>query len=1141
MHISEDSFAQFSLLSAEAVDEFWSILSINAAVSEDEPAPPVLSAYMAIIERLSEAAEAAALAGLQTALAMLEANLQAVQEEERELNLAELGLLEEVPELLMGYVIGQGDANSVEALLKNMGSTNWMLPLGEEDLDFLTELLLSSPSEEVAIEEHKEAFTFATRGQAPLTDISEEETYVVEASEPAILVQELILDAPAVEAQLVDSAMIQMLNKEFALMTEQINEDLAAAVSTHFSASERHTALTNYADMIERLGMAAESVGLIALGKVFIRFKLILGDIEGDISSTQHTLLEQLPGRVASYLAWPNDQSSCAALIDLLVDSAWPTPIALAETNLWINALVNVELQESLEQRPERQSDATEEDVSLDLPEDINAELLDGLLQELPLQTAAFTSAIERISTGLGNASDVNRAMRAAHTLKGAANTVGVRGIANLTHHLEDILVALTEESVLPDKELSAMLVNAGDCLEAMSEALMGVGPTPEQSLEVFQSVLDYANRIDNEGVGVVATNIVSTIEQDHVSTEVDNQKDATQDLNQREQGQGLRVSAPVVDELLRLAGETLISNSQIQDRLRQTVKQGEAMQHQQNLVGQLIAELENLVDIRGIAAPLEKLRADGDFDPLEFDNFSELHTVTRRLIEASSDSQQILSQVKDQFSTLSDLLEVQQRLQMANQHAVIRTRMVPVSSIVSRLQRSVRQTCRLLDKQVELKITGDTTNIDSNVLTDLMDPLMHILRNAVDHGIDEPALRVAAGKPATGSIELSFAREGNSIVVRCKDDGAGLDYEAIRRIAASKGIIPPERNPSPEELARLILVNGFSTRDETTHVSGRGVGMDIVYNRVLQMKGTLALNSESGRGLAVELRLPATLLSAHTLIVRHGEKLIAVSSRGVEDIHYVTPDQIELIGSQSVYRVGNAVHSLIKLESLLALPPDRREADRMGFPVLLTRMDNGSINAILVQEVMDGREVVLKNFGHYVPKIQGAIGAVILGDGSVAPVIDMVELLRVPVQHSLSDSSSDGMSSEHPNELHNERTALVVDDSLTARRAAAKVMKDAGFTVRTAIDGLEAVTILQNFVPSIMLVDMEMPRMNGLELTSHVRNAEHTKHVPVIMITSRSTEKHRQQAKTSGVDVYLTKPFADEVLLDHVAQLTGQ
>ena len=1141
MYMHEDNLSQFSLLSAEAVDELWSMLACHPPeATQADGAELLLPQYVGLVQRIQEAADGSDMAGMQSVCAMLEANLQSVLSEDRGLNSAELQLLEAWPELLMGYVISQGDGDSVDALLKNMGAANWPLPLGDEDLEILREMLLVSAAGDAAPP--------LRPGQAQVYKLPDEiaETKA-EASAPATPLAtadspSVESDIPAAEMQEVDSKMIAMLHKEFSLMTEQINEDLAAAVSQQFSSQERRVALSNYTEMLARLGMATESVGLLTLAKVFTRFKQALAEIGTDVSPGQQALLEQLPGRVSAYLSWPADQSSCAALIDLLTDEAWLTPISALDAPGWVNALANVELCESAEQKQERQSEATIEDISLAIPEDINAELLEGLLQELPSQTSAFTAAIERIGAGLGTASDVNRAMRSAHTLKGAANTVGVRGIANLTHHLEDILVALSEESLMPDRELAAMLVNAGDCLEAMSETLLGVGPAPEQALDVLQSVLDYANRIDREGVSVVATSAMPTVEREVAPDETNKPQLASQESGLREQGQGLRVSAPVVDELLRLAGETLISNSQIQDRLRQTVKQAEAMQQQQQLVGQLVAELENLVDIRGIAAPQQQARDKDDFDPLEFDNFSELHTVTRRLIEASSDSQQILSQVNEQFTTLGDLLEVQQRLQMANQHAVIRTRLVPVSSVASRLQRSVRQTCRLLDKQAELVITGESTNIDSNVLTDLMDPLMHILRNAVDHGIDDPEARLAAGKPPSGRIELGFAREGNSIVVRCKDDGAGLDYASIRRIAESKGMIPPERNPSPEELARLILVNGFSTRDETTQVSGRGIGMDVVYNRVLQMKGTLALNSDRGLGLTVELRLPATLLSAHSLIVRHGDKLLAVSSRGVEDIHYVTPDQIEKIGTQPVYRTGNAVHSITRLETLLALPGDRREADRFGFPVLLTRMDDGSLTAVLVQEVIDGREVVLKNFGRYVPQIQGLIGAVILGDGGVAPVIDLVELLRVPVLHTSSEQAmSLSGSAEQRNDPPELLTALVVDDSLTARRAAAKVMKDAGYTVRSAIDGLEAVSILQNFIPDVMLVDMEMPRMNGLELTSHVRNAERTKHIPVIMITSRSTEKHRQQGKAVGVDVYLTKPFSDEVLLDHVMHLAGR
>ena len=1137
MNMLEDNLSQFSALAATALDDFWNTIAGDTAAEDGTAGTAALPGYIDLIQRIAEAATTSEMFGLQSVCAMLEANLQTIYSQNRALTPPERELFIAWPELLMGYVIGQGDNNAVEAMISNLASSTWPLAIGDEDALMFREMFAAAAPDTAAVLEPSEVSGAGLPAESALAG----EVATVDAAEADVASEPPLRQLPgATQVQEVDSEMLAMLNKEFALMDAQMNEDLASAVSNQFSAQERRTALANYVELIERLGMAADSVGLLVLGMVFARVQHMLAQLGEPLNRGQQALLAQIPGRVSSYLTWPTDSSSCAALIDLLTDEAWPVALTAEEAGAWVHALSNVEVHENDSLKPQRQTVATAEDVSLELPNDINPELLDGLLQELPLQTSAFTAAIERIAAGQGSAADVSRAMRSAHTLKGAANTVGVRGIANLTHHLEDILVALSEENVMPNSELAAMLVNAGDCLEAMSEALMGVGPAPEQAQNVLQQVLEYANRIDLEGVSVLASTEVATLSPELEQGDK-NKKSAIHDATAGEPAHGLRVSAPVVDELLRLSGETLISNSQIQDRLRQTVKQAEAMQQQQQLVGRLVAELESLVDIRGVAAPQEKARDNADFDPLEFDNFSELHTVTRRLIEASADSQQIMAQVNEQFDTLGDLLEIQQRLQMANQHAVIRTRLVPVSSIVSRLQRSVRQTCRLLDKQVELVITGDTTNIDSNVLTDLMDPLMHILRNAVDHGIDAPEARLAAGKAAIGRIELNFAREGNSIVVRCKDDGAGLDYDAIRRIAESKGMIAPERNPSPEELARLILVNGFSTRDEATQVSGRGVGMDIVYNRVLQMKGTLALNSASGLGLTVELRLPATLLSAHTLIVRHGEKLIAISSRGVEDIHYVTPEQIEYVGTQPVYRTGNAVHGLVKLEGLLSLPPDRRESDRLGFPVLLTRMENGTVNAILVQEIMDGREVVLKNFGRYVPKVHGAIGAVILGDGSVAPVIDLVELLRVPIHDLLSEQTNrvTGVA-EQRIESEETRTALVVDDSLTARRAAAKVMKDAGYSVRTAIDGLEAVTILQNFAPDVMLVDMEMPRMNGLELTSHVRNAERTKHIPVIMITSRSTEKHRQQAKAAGVDVYLTKPFSDEILLTHVTRLTG-
>lgn len=1099
---------QFSQTASESLDELWSVMYDDALLNAEAGGiEPLLDRYIEAMQKMGAAAGNCGLDGLQSVISRATENLLVIKRERRALTQAEADLLPALAELLLGYVMSEGDSKAGETLVQHLALAGWPSPLSETDAVALQALLTEIPA---MAEEPAERHAVAEPVSAP---------------EPL----------PPAGVQKVDGEMLAMLSKEFARMDDQFQE-LAASIDPQLSADDRRVALDNYAELLERLASAARSIEMTALGAVFARLAYTLSAITEEMRPEQYQLLKQLPERVTAYLTKPNDESAGAALVDLLADTAWRTPVDREAAPQWVASLGSVEIVESEIQQAARQSQASAEDVSLALPDDINAELLEGLLQELPVQTAAFTSAIERLATGQGSGEDVERAMRAAHTLKGAANTVGVRGIANLTHHVEDILAALSDANAIPDRAYASMLTNAGDCLEAMSEALMGVGSAPEQALEVLQEVLDSANRIDREGVS--AAMVASAASQPEVAQPEKLTQQSKPETPQ--QGNVLRVPAPVVDELLRLAGETLISNSQIRDRLRSTSQQAGEIKHQLQSFQQLVAELEHLVDVRGVAAP-EQERDKGDFDPLEFEHFSELHTVTRRLVEAANDAQQMQVQVNEQLDTLGELLEVQQRLHRDSQHAVIRTRLVPVSSVASRLQRSVRQTSRLLDKQVTLEIKGDNTSIDSNVLNELMDPLMHVLRNAVDHGIEAPSVRMAQGKPASGKIELSFAREGNNIVVRCKDDGAGLDYDAIRRIAENKGmLVEAEQDPSPDELARLILVNGFSTRDDTTQVSGRGVGMNVVYSWIQDMKGTLALNSEHGTGLTVELRLPATLLAAHTLVVRHRNKLIAVSSHGVEDIHYVTADQIEQVGSQQVYRIGDTVHALVRLETLLDMPGDRREADRLGFPVLLTRAENGVAKGVLVQEVLSDQDVVLKSFGRYVPKVTGTVGAVILGDGTVAPVVDLVELLRTPTQRqprrqlASAGQTASGAGEEAAGAL----TALVVDDSLSARRAASALMQDAGYRVRTAIDGLEAVNILQGFVPSVMLVDMEMPRMNGIELTSHVRDSARTKNVPVIMITSRSTEKHRRMCTDAGVDVYLTKPYSDDVLIEHVQRL---
>ncbi|MBI3729731.1 MAG: response regulator [Burkholderiales bacterium] len=952
----------------------------------------------------------------------------------------------------------------------------------------------------------------------------------------------------SIAMQEISSDMLALFAKEFNLMGDMLAEDLAAVVAASDDEEQRSLALQNYVEALLRIATTSESIGLTALHKFLSLFAGVVATQTQALNEQQASLLSELPARLNTYLNAPEEEIAALELLSLLMDPCWSQATVMEGNESLFSELINIKLIEDHHDEEEIAVAITQSDVSIQLPDDLNTELFDGLLQELPIQVGSFTSAIEKFSNGAGSMQDVEQAKRAAHTLKGAANTVGIAGIANLTHHLEDLLIALSNKQSLPDQALAELLTEAGDCLEAMSEAVVDGGVAPAQSQQVLQQVCDYVSYM-NSGEFVVRNEPVPSSQSVAVTSASSAAQSASVVLDLVEPGSHaaepmLRVPAKVVDELLRLAGENVISNAQIQEQLKQTQKQSKAIQKHDVLFQKLIADLETLVDVRGMSSPQKKASistTDGDFDPLEFERYSELHTITAQLVEARTDAFEMSNHIDEQLHGLAELLEVQRRLQMENQHAVIRTRLVPVTTIVSRLQRSVRQTCRLLDKQVNLNILGANTNIDSNMLNDLTDPLMHILRNAVDHGIETPASRLAANKPADGLIELSFAREGNSIVVRCKDDGAGLDYAAIRRTALKRKMISAERILSEEELARLILIPGFSTRDSSTQTSGRGIGMDMVHARILEMKGSLNLRSVAGQGLVVELRLPASLLSEHTLMARVAGHMMAISSRRIIDIHYITDAQIDTLADQPVYRVGDAVHKLLQLDQLLGMQDHRKEARSYGYPVLLVSTDTGATCAIQVQELVDGREVVVKKFGRYVPKIQGTIGAVILGDGSVAPVIDLPELLRASTQQYINvDDAHTGIPSQTDHQAAHVRTALVVDDSLSARRATAQIMRDAGYEVRTAIDGLDAVAILDEIIPDVILVDMEMPRMNGLELTSHVRARKLDKRIPIIMITSRSTQKHRQQGDAVGVDAYLVKPFSEDALLQHINRLTG-
>jgi len=901
--------------------------------------------------------------------------------------------------------------------------------------------------------------------------------------------------------------------------------------------------LEEYRWQVERLGNASQSLGLAGLYHFLSRIVeatcLVDSAPPAEVMACCE-VLDRWPSLVMNYLDDISQPAHAQSLCDYLMLAEFPMPMNAAAANIVLQELTAPDWSVLQSQMPTRETTATPEMVSLQFADDINQALLDSLLQELPAQTQELSTAIQQVLAN-GDVEAVQLAQRVAHTLKGAANTVGIRGIAEVSHCLEDILIVVGETGTL-STGLSSLIQDASDCLEAMSEALLGVGESPPQALDVLQSMLDWiadpeTHAKTNKQVELAEENSAADSFTEEISRHAEPAHEDVAPV--ADSTPLLRVPMTQVDDLLRLSGESKIVGSQLKEGMRRVETQLQGVRRQNQLLQQLVNELEQLVDIRGVSAPM--IRAGNtDFDALEMDQYGELHTLSRRLAEVAVDSRQWNAAAQGEVDALEELLLSQAQQHNEAQDSILKMRMVPASTIVSRLQRAVRQTCRLLDKQAQLTVQGENTLIDSDSLNQLIDPLMHLLRNAIDHGMEAADERVTLGKEPQGRLHIDFGRDGNQIVVRVKDDGRGLNYAAIHATAMDRGMLQPGAIPTENQLARMILLPGFSTRSEVTQVSGRGIGLDVVHDRVLKLKGTLDVRSVAGQFCEFIIRLPASLLSAHALLIRNGKHTVAIVSRGIRQIVDSRAIKLSSMDNRLLAQIGDEVYETHRLEGLLGTTVNRRGNERGARPALLVEISADRVVAILVQAVLDTVDLVVKPLGKYVPSSIGVVGATILGDGSVAPVMDIPELLRERVAGDYQQTASMSSDIAHDRQ-HQIPTVLVVDDSLSVRRAMEQLLRDSGYEVRLARDGLEAVSIMQGKRPDVMLVDMEMPRMNGIELATHVRNSPGLKDVPIIMITSRSTDKHRRQATTAGVNLYMTKPYAEDELLRRISQLISE
>jgi len=520
-------------------------------------------------------------------------------------------------------------------------------------------------------------------------------------------------------------------------------------------------------------------------------------------------------------------------------------------------------------------------------------------------------------------------------------------------------------------------------------------------------------------------------------------------------------------------------------------------------------------------------------------DRYSEFNLIIRNLMETAVDIGAIQSGLSNFHSDLDGYRNRQRLLFSELQDKLMRVRMTPMSVISQRLRRTVRETAAQLDKKVRLVIEGEHTELDRMVWEKLSDPLMHLLRNAVDHGIAQPEQRGTAGKPESGRVRISASYEGQQVVIRVTDDGAGIAYPSIREKVKQLQLTPRTDRLSNDELAEYIFYPGFSTRQNISEISGRGVGLDVVKEAIIGLNGSVRIApAESTQGTEFVIRLPLTVAVVRALMISIDNHSIAVPLGDVKEILRVTPEQCTEQPEPSI-KIG---HELLPLHYLSSMfDPEKivpwKDASTTSFTTLI--VDNGEWRgAVVVDRLLGQKEIVVKHLGSHLGTVRGVAGATIMGAGTVVPIINVFELFR-----STSASNADipkELEADFGADIDGDRLdILIVDDSVSIRQVVSRLMRQQGWQVRTSRDGIEALEEVHRSRPDVVILDIEMPRMNGYEFLAAFRRLPDCKNTPVIMLTSRTGEKHRQKAETSGASGYVVKPYNDDEFIALVKRLT--
>ena len=834
----------------------------------------------------------------------------------------------------------------------------------------------------------------------------------------------------------------------------------------------------------------------------------------------------------------------------------------------------------------------------------MSSELAEIFSEEAEEHMRTIYDGMDRMRADNSDIAALGDVRRAAHTLKGAAGAVGMEAVTRLSHRMEDLLDNLADTKQNADEKQIHLLLATADQLQDLTTTEIDIDKTAKVLMELYgqydeemkgltgtkpsqeeeadsNNAAEEASEEDNveaelaaalAGLGgiveeedeVELAEVAAVVESAPVVEKVKPAAAETagvkapkskQAVSAKESTQFLRVPLERIDNLVGLVGEMIVNRSSFAQRLIDMEQRIEDMQTALARFRSVAHDVETRYSVEalrsgsrgnsaGAASRNNVLAGNADradsLDSLEFDRYTEFHLLARTLSESTNDVAVITSEFRTLYGDFESLLGRQQRLTRDAQDSLMHIRMVPVSNIVNRLDRTVRSVSNKLGKKVDLVIKGEGTELDKTVLEEITDPLLHLVRNALDHGIESPADRIKAGKSENATLQIEALNQGTQVTLRVSDDGGGLNLEKIRERAVERGMIKEDQEVTQDELSSLIFLPGFSTAAKLTDVSGRGVGMDVVRDAVQRLKGSISVDSETGQGSTFTVHLPTTLAVSRALLIESNGQQFAIPMQAVQQILRLDSDNVSRVSAISQSStLGDRTVRIKDMAVHLQLRAEEKSTFDDAKPLLLIRTGDDEM-AITVDHVDGGQDIVVKTLGDHLASVPGLIGATVAGDGTVIPILDPADLVG---QRSVNRAATNFANSADIAPVDRRRTAMVIDDSISVRRVTTNLLRSSGWDVLSAKDGVDALEVLAaaETPPEVFLCDMEMPRMDGIELIGRLRNQEEFASTPIVMVTSRAGDKHRKMAADAGANDHVVKPFNDDQLIELITRMVNE